>query len=83
MTIILIVLVLMAVLSAVRIMIGPTMWDRLLGLNMVSSKLIMAIVVLASMKKEAMILDIALLYGLLGFVGVTFMAIFIQKRGRY
>jgi multicomponent Na+:H+ antiporter subunit F len=83
MKIILIVLVIMAVISSLRIIIGPTMWDRLLGLNMVSSKLIMAIVVLASVKNEAMMLDIALLYGLLGFVGITFMAIFIQKRGRY
>lgn len=67
-------LLVLALASAWRVVIGPTVWDRLLGLNMVSSKLVMMIVVLAAIRQAGMLLDVALIYGLLGFIGVTFMA---------
>jgi multicomponent Na+:H+ antiporter subunit F len=76
-------LLMLAAISSIRIIIGPTMWDRLLGLNMVSSKLIMSLVVIACLKDEAMILDIAIVYALLGFIGVMFMSIYLQRKGRF
>ena len=83
MTQVLVILIILASISAMRIIIGPTMWDRLMALNLVSAKLILLIVLLASKLKNSMFLDIAIVYALLGFIGVTFMSIFIQKRGRY
>lgn len=77
-----VVLILLTVLSALRILIGPTIWDRMLGLNLVTSKLIMLIVLIGLMRRESMFLDIAIVYALLGFVGITFLSIYIQNRGQ-
>jgi len=78
----LVCLMFLTVMSALRILIGPTIWDRILGLNLVTSKLIMLIVLIASLRQESFLLDIAIVYALLGFVGITFMSIYIQNRGR-
>ena len=64
-----------------RILLGPTVWDRLLGLNMIASKILVAIVILARMMDLAFLLDIALVYAVLGFLGTILMARFIEKRG--
>ncbi len=83
MTYTLISLVLLTTLSALRIRIGPTVWDRLLGLNLATSKLVMLVVLIASVRKQSMLLDIAIVYALLGFIGITFLSIYIQGRGRF
>lgn len=74
-------LLFLAAMSILRVIIGPSIWDRLLGLNMVSSKLVMAIVLVACMRNQIIILDLAIVYGLLGFLGVTFMAMMVQNKG--
>jgi multicomponent Na+:H+ antiporter subunit F len=76
-------LIILLMFSALRIMMGPTLWDRMLGVNMVASKLMMVIILYASLKKQNFILDIALIYALLGFIGIIFMSIYIQGKGRY
>ncbi|NLO36921.1 MAG: pH regulation protein F [Clostridiaceae bacterium] len=64
-----------------RILLGPTVWDRLLGLNMIASKILIAIVILARLMDLSYLLDIALVYAVLGFLGTILMARFIEKRG--
>ncbi len=71
-----------AMLTAIRILIGPTIWDRLLGFNLLSSKLIMIIVVCAIIFERNFLLDIALTYALLVFVSTIFIARFVRDRGR-
>jgi multicomponent Na+:H+ antiporter subunit F len=71
-----------AMLTAARILIGPTIWDRMLGFNLLSSKLIMIIVVCAIIFERNFLLDIALTYALLGFVSTIFIARFVRDRGR-
>lgn len=74
-------IILLTVMSTLRIVIGPTIWDRMLGLNLVTTKLIMLIVLIASLRQESFLLDIGLIYALLGFIGITFMSIYIQNKG--
>lgn len=83
MTIVVIILVVLTVLSALRILIGPSLWDRMLGLNLVTSKLIMLIIVVAFIQKQTFFLDLALVYALLSFVGIIFIALYIQRKGRF
>ena len=64
-----------------RILLGPTVWDRLLVLNMIASKILIAIVILARLMELSYLLDIALVYAVLGFLGTILMARFIEKRG--
>ena len=72
----------LALLTSVRIIIGPTVWDRLIGFNLMSSKLIMLIVMCAIIFEKNFLLDIALTYALLGFVSTLFIARFVRDRGR-
>ena len=76
-------LVVLSILSVIRAMIGPSLWDRLLGLNLVTSKLIMLIILVAFVQNQTFYLDLALIYALLSFMGVIFFAIYVQRKGRF
>lgn len=83
MNIVLNVLVVLSILSSIRILIGPSLWDRLLGLNLVTSKIIMMMILIASVRNESFLLDTALVYALLSFIGIIFISIYVQRKGRY
>lgn len=68
--------------SLVRVFMGPTVWDRLLGLNLVTSKIVMAIVVFAFLVDRTFLLDVALVYSLLGFIASILIARFIERKGK-
>ena len=59
---------------------GPSVWDRLLGMNLLSIKIVMIIAVFASFNNSAYILDFAIIYALFGFIGVIFVALFLLER---
>ena len=62
------------ILSLVRVVIGPEPEDRMIGLNLTASQ-VLAILVLAAVKLErAIFLDVALVYAILGFVGILAIA---------
>lgn len=64
--------------SAIRVLKGPTIWDRLLGFNLISSKIIMGIVLYALIIDRSYILDIALIYSVFGFMSIVLIARFIK-----
>ena len=66
----------------IRTIKGVTVWDRLLGLCLISSKLTIIIIVYAYMKDTAYMLDFAIIYILFGFISVIFIAFFILNRTR-
>ncbi len=70
----------LAVGGAVRIVIGPTVWDRLLGMGLISSKIIVAIVIFAHILDRSFLLDVAIIYSLLGFISSVLIARFIERR---
>lgn len=76
------ILIVVAMFTAIRILIGPTVWDRLLAFNLLSSKLIMIIVMCAIIFEKNFLLDIALTYALLGFVSTLFIARFVKDKGK-
>lgn len=73
---------LLAIITAVRMLIGPTDWDRLLGFSQFSAQLVLIILLLAMERDQTFLLDVALTYALLGFVGIVFVAHFIRNRRR-
>lgn len=77
----LLVLAVYITLVLVRVILGPTIWDRLLGLNAISAKIIMSIVILALITNQSYLLDVALVYALLGFISTVLIARFIEKKG--
>lgn len=53
-----------------RAIIGPTVIDRLIAINSISSMVSMIILLLAFYRREYEFIDIALVFMLCGFVGV-------------
>lgn len=77
----LIVIFLLSIGGIVRILIGPTVWDRLLGMSLISSKIIVAIVVVSVITDRSFLMDIAIIYSLLGFLSSVLIARFIERKG--
>ncbi|MCL2579414.1 MAG: monovalent cation/H+ antiporter complex subunit F [Oscillospiraceae bacterium] len=65
---------------AIRAIMGPSIWDRLLGMNLVSTKIIIIIAVYASIQERAYFLDFAMIYALSGFIGIIFIAFFLERQ---
>lgn len=68
--------------SFLRLILGPTIWDRLLCANLITSKFLMILILLAYIEGQTYFVDFAIVYALLGFIGLMFVAISIQKRGK-
>ena len=64
----------------VRVVMGPSIWDRLLGMSLVSTKIIIIIILYASVYETAYLLDFAIIYTLFGFIGIIFTALFLLER---
>lgn len=58
------------VFSMIRIVIGPSSGDRLIGLNLVSAQILAIFVLMAVKENLAVYLDVALVYDIFGFVGL-------------
>ena len=68
------------VLYMVIVAVGPSPWDRLLGLNLIATKTVVIIIVFASVYDTAFLLDFAIVYALFGFIGTIFVALFLSER---
>ncbi|MCL2378897.1 MAG: monovalent cation/H+ antiporter complex subunit F [Defluviitaleaceae bacterium] len=64
----------------IRVIIGPSVWDRLLGMNLILSKTILIIILYASIFETTFLLDFAIIYALSGFIGTIFLALFLSRR---
>lgn len=56
-------------LALLRALLGPTVFDRILALNMVGTKTMLLIAVLGFLTERPEFLDIALVYALINFIG--------------
>jgi multicomponent Na+:H+ antiporter subunit F len=56
-------------LAMIRALRGPTVYDRVLAVNMFGTKTVLIIAVLGFLTGRPDFLDLALLYGLINFVG--------------
>jgi multicomponent Na+:H+ antiporter subunit F len=78
----LLVLVLAMILSFIRLLQGKTIWDRILMLNLISAKVVLFIAVYAIYAEKVVLLDIAISYGIIGFLTMTLLSKFIMTGGR-
>lgn len=74
-------------LALIRAMLGPTVYDRILAVNMFGTKTVLLIAVLGFLNARPDFLDIALVYALINFIGtVTVLRFFEyaneQQRGK-
>ncbi len=64
------VLAVLAFAYLLRTIIGPTFFDRILAVNNISTLVIIMISILAVQQGESYIVDVALIYSMLGFITV-------------
>src|SRR6056297_616945 len=58
-------------LALIRATLGPTVFDRVLALNMFGTKTVLLICVVSFMRGRSDFLDLALLYSLMNFIGMV------------
>ena len=80
-TIIITVLGVTASLALYRVIFGPTSWDRLIAVNLISSKVIMIMVAAAVFFERRIYLDVALVYAIIGFVSIIAISRFLEGEG--
>jgi len=59
------------VLAITRTLLGPTVYDRILAVNMFGTKTVLIIAAIAFMSGRPDLLDIALVYALINFIGLV------------
>ena len=68
-------------LALIRAMAGPTVFDRVLALNMFGTKTVLLICVVCFLMDRTDFLDLALLYSLMNFIGMVALLRFSQFGG--
>jgi multicomponent Na+:H+ antiporter subunit F len=58
-------------LALARALLGPTVYDRIAAMNMLGTKTILLIAVFAFLTGRHDLLDIALVYALINFIGIV------------
>ncbi|GMR12745.1 MAG: monovalent cation/H+ antiporter complex subunit F [Gemmatimonadota bacterium] len=62
-------IILSMVLALLRALLGPTVYDRVLALNMFGTKTVLLIAVLGFLAGRPAFLDLAIVYALINFIG--------------
>ncbi len=71
------------ILSLYRVLKGPTNFDRLTGLGLIGTKTVVLIILLGILQGRVdLYIDIALTYGLIGFIGPLAIAKYFEIGGR-
>ena len=68
----------LTVLYIIRAVKGPSIWDRLLALTLISAKIIIMIVAYAAAVEITFLLDFAIIYALSGFITIIFITLFLS-----
>ena len=68
------------IVGVIRVIRGPTIADRMTGLNLVGSQVLAILVLIAVREGRTSYLDVALVYDIFGFIGVLAMARYFAKR---
>ncbi|NJN51451.1 MAG: pH regulation protein F [Gammaproteobacteria bacterium] len=66
-------------LGLVRALLGPTIYDRVLAVNVFGTKTVLLLAVIAFLYGRPDFLDLALAYALINFIGVLAVLEFVQN----
>ena len=69
-------------LALVRALLGPTVYDRVLSVNMFGTKTVLLLSVIAFLGGRPDFLDLALAYALINFIGILAVLQFFENRHR-
>lgn len=80
-TFVILVLALYSLAGLYRVLRGPTVWDRMLGSALFSSKVIIIAILIGMIIDRSFAVDVALIYAVFGFLGTIMLARFVERRG--
>ncbi len=69
-------------LALIRAILGPTVYDRVLAVNMFGTKTVLFLAVISFLIGRQDFLDLALAYALINFIGVLAVLEFFRKQAR-
>lgn len=72
-------LVVTVLLALVRAFLGPTVYDRVLGVNTIGTMTVLLIVAVSFLMGRSEFLDIALVYALINFIGTVAVLRYIRR----
>ena len=67
------------VVALVRVIAGPTVPDRIVGLDTINTLVVSGMVILGAAFQEAIYIDVAIVYAFLSFVTTLFIAKYVEK----
>ncbi|QLY40228.1 cation:proton antiporter [Hujiaoplasma nucleasis] len=74
-----IILVILTFVGLYRAVVGPTVEDRMVAINMIATKVTTIIVMIALLQNQKFFVDVALVYALLGFITTIGLAKLLMK----
>jgi len=80
-SLVLISLLILSLGAIYRIIRGPTIWDRMLGVSLFSAKVIVAMVLLGVIIDRTYMIDVALVFSVLGFISTVIISRFVERKG--
>lgn len=86
-TAVLIILAIMIVLCLIRAVLGPSVSDRIVAVNMMGTLVMVVIAVLALKQNEGYLADICMIYAMISFLAVivltkVFLGIYMERKGK-
>lgn len=74
-------LIFLMFITFIRLIKGPRFWDRMLALNIITSKIVILLIFLSIDKNLPYLFDMAIAYGILGVWSVIFICQFVSAKG--
>ena len=71
-------LLIFMIFGVIRIVLGPTVPDRVVGLDTTNTLVIAAMIILGAAYDEVIYIDVAIVYALLSFVGTLYIAKYLE-----
>jgi len=77
--IVLIAILLCIIMALVRVIIGPTIPDRVVGVDTINTIVIVGMVIFGAAYEEVIYIDVAIVYALLSFISTLFIAKYLER----
>jgi multicomponent Na+:H+ antiporter subunit F len=76
--IVLIAIILCVIMAMIRVIIGPTIPDRVVGVDTINTIVIVGMVIFGAAYKMVIYIDVAIVYALLSFISTLFIAKYLE-----
>lgn len=76
--IVLIALLICVIMAIIRVVLGPTAPDRIVGLDTINTIVISSMVIFGAAFREVIYIDVAIVYALLSFISTLFIAKYLE-----